>query len=273
LQLDIKTKHFFSGPEKGPGSKYKWQCTNKAVGKGSVTIVSSTPYDSIEVIMDFGENGKSIGKFVLLKENARTIVIWSLSSDLGMNPLSRWIGLFSDKLIGPDLERGLANLDQVITESRTINGYKILDYEVPERILISARDTASSFTMTLKLSKMFSKLSAYLKLKNLPPTGAPIAIFQADTLGVFNIEAALPISSKIDVPKGMTCESNNLQKSIMVQYFGPYRLIAKAYKALDTYIKQNEVSVSGAGWEEYIINPASEADTNKWQTNIYFPVK
>ena len=39
---------------------------------------------------------------------------WADSGDLGLNPMSRWGGLFLDKMIGPDFERGLANLKRRI---------------------------------------------------------------------------------------------------------------------------------------------------------------
>ncbi len=33
---------------------------------------------------------------------------------LGMNPLHRWFGLFLDRMIGPDFERGLARVKPLV---------------------------------------------------------------------------------------------------------------------------------------------------------------
>ena len=39
-----------------------------------------------------------------------TQVTWTMNGDMGANPLYRWMGLFMDKMVGPDFDAGLANL-------------------------------------------------------------------------------------------------------------------------------------------------------------------
>jgi hypothetical protein len=53
---------------------------------------------------------QSTGSIELRPEGAGLRVVWVDAGDLGMNPINRWFGLFLDKLIGPDFERGLTNL-------------------------------------------------------------------------------------------------------------------------------------------------------------------
>jgi hypothetical protein len=36
--------------------------------------------------------------------------VWVDAGDLGLNPISRWSGLFPDRMIGPDFATGLARL-------------------------------------------------------------------------------------------------------------------------------------------------------------------
>src|SRR3546814_19010105 len=40
-------------------------------------------------------------------------VTWSDAGDLGMRPLHRWFGLFFDRMIGGDFEKGLAKLKKL----------------------------------------------------------------------------------------------------------------------------------------------------------------
>ena len=40
-------------------------------------------------------------------------VVWVDAGDLGMNPMSRWFGLFLDGMIGPDFEKGLAKMKRL----------------------------------------------------------------------------------------------------------------------------------------------------------------
>ena len=37
-------------------------------------------------------------------------VTWRMNGDIGSKPLSRWLALFGDRMLGPDFEAGLAKL-------------------------------------------------------------------------------------------------------------------------------------------------------------------
>jgi len=273
LQMDTSMQLIFSGPESGVGAELKWVSSDKNVGNGSITIISSILSDSLEVVFDFADKGKSTGKFFFLKEGKNTNVISSIESDLGMNPVSRWFGLFSDRLIGKDLEKSLFNLDELVQDNKAIYGYEIVNYEVPARIMITVRDTASPETISSKLALMYKKISLFLKSQNLSPTGNPVAVFHNYSNRILDIEAGLPVTSLILVPEGLSCSEKADQKTVMIKYIGSYEMISTAYKALQAYINNNELEVNGPGWEEYITNPTIEADSNKRQTNIYYPIK
>ena len=47
-------------------------------------------------------------------DNNKTEVTWSMEADLGFNPISRYFGLFFDSMIGPDFEKGLNNLNNIV---------------------------------------------------------------------------------------------------------------------------------------------------------------
>lgn len=272
LQADTTMQLLYSGPVSGVGSTLKWLSNNTSVGRGSLSIISSVPYDSIQLLLDYGKNGKSTTTFHLTKENQNTLVTSSLDSDLGMNPISRWFGLFSDYMVGPDLERGLFNLSQYSGNIKTVNGYEIIDSIVPAHILLTVRDTASPETIKPKLAGMYQRISKFLKSRNLSPTGSPIAVFHNYSNLQFDIEACMPVASIVAVPNGMNCIEKDAQKTIMVKYFGPYDLISGAYNAMQTYINDRELQITGPAWEEYVTNPNKEVDSTKWQTNIYYPL-
>jgi effector-binding domain-containing protein len=273
LQMDTNLRLIYTGPESGVGAKVKWMSSDKSVGSGNVSIVSSVLPDSVEVVFDFAEKGKSTGKYLFRKENNGTNVTSSLESDLGLNPMSRWIGLFSDHLIGPDIEQGLFNLNNLVQDTKTLYGYEIMDYLVPSGIVISARDTASPETVATKLAMMYKKISLFLKSKGLSPIGNPLAVFHYYSSRGFDIEAGLPIPSIVIVPEGLICSEKAAQRTVKIKYFGSYEMISSAYVALQTYIDNNDLQKSGPGWEEYITNPTIEADSDKRQTNIYYPIK
>ena len=100
----------FSGPEEGVGATMTWESEQRDVGSGTQTITVSDPGKHIETALDFGEMGTATAWFDLEAEGAGTKVTWSFQTDMGLNPIARWIGLGMDDWVGADYEQGLANL-------------------------------------------------------------------------------------------------------------------------------------------------------------------
>lgn len=98
-----------SGPKEGVGSRYHWTGTES--GTGDIEITTSEPTRGIEYALSF-ENGEmlSTGAIAYSPEGSNTKVAWHAAGDLGWNPISRYFGLLMDGMMGPDLEKGLAQL-------------------------------------------------------------------------------------------------------------------------------------------------------------------
>lgn len=111
---DPDMKVAFEGPQAGQGSVRKWE--SKKMGNGSMTITNAVPNQKVEYVVDFGGKQKSPATMVLNPTDGGTEVAWSMDLDFGANPLYRLMGLFADKMIGPDFEKGLQNLDNVATK-------------------------------------------------------------------------------------------------------------------------------------------------------------
>jgi hypothetical protein len=101
----------FAGPEAGAGATYTWE--GKTSGTGLLKLTRSNPDKSVEFDLDF-EHGQYVSKGAIVLEPSgdSTKVTWSNEGDLGRNPVSRYAGLFMDKFMGPDFEKGLQNLKQ-----------------------------------------------------------------------------------------------------------------------------------------------------------------
>jgi len=272
LLKDTAVTLYYIGPAKGAGASITWNSENPDIGKGNALIISSSPSDSLFVILNFGKNGKTSSTFRFKKSTEGTLVTWCLDSDVGLNPVSRWLGLFADRMVGHDLESGLLNLEGFLKANKIVNGFEIIDIDLPARVLLTVRDTASNATIEKKLASMYEMIFRYLKKEGLSPTSAPLTIYHNYTPDSYDIETCIPILSAIVTPDGINCVETQPQNAIMVRYFGTRTLISNAYSAMQIYLNNSIIVASGPTWEEYITNPNLEADSNARQTNIYFPV-
>lgn len=111
-QRDPNMQIAYSGPPQGQGAKWSWQSASE--GNGEMEFVAVVPNESLTYRLTFPDFGmQSTGKMHVRPQDGGVRVSWSNEGDMGTNPVSRWFGLFMDRMIGPDFEAGLANLKRV----------------------------------------------------------------------------------------------------------------------------------------------------------------
>ncbi|KAG1661932.1 hypothetical protein GQR58_021207 [Nymphon striatum] len=112
--IDPEMKTEFTGPASGEGAGMSWQSNNRSVGNGSWTITKAVENKSLEVAMDFGDQGGATSFFNLEPSNGKTKITWGFDTDAGMNPVMRWMGLMMDKLVGAEYAKGLETLRKLV---------------------------------------------------------------------------------------------------------------------------------------------------------------
>src|SRR5688572_6268546 len=85
-KIDTAMAIVYEGPASGAGAKYTWKSEHPQVGNGSLTIVSSTPNDSIISSLDFMEGGLAKGGYYFTQTDSGTVVRWTMGCDMGWNP-------------------------------------------------------------------------------------------------------------------------------------------------------------------------------------------
>lgn len=273
-KLDTAVIQNYFGGEKGKNAGYTWDSKNSDVGKGKLTIVESTPYDSIITALDFMDQGIAYGGFNFKKDGEATVVSWYIDSDMGWNPIGKIFGLFMDGMLGPDFEKGLADIKRV-SESMPKTTGNVVKIEVVDVANQAAYTIKSSIKMTeiaAKLGEIYSKIIVHLQKNKIEMVGPPFLITHKYKPEALDIEAGLPVAS-IGKSNG---EINAMEikacKAATIIHFGSYETTPVTYEAIENWIKQNNKQIIGSPWEVYITDPGIEKDTAKWQTQIYFPI-
>ena len=113
-QADPKMKLSYNDKMSGEGAGYQWISRNRKVGKGSVVITASRPYEHITIEMQFMESKVTKGYFRFEPSGRGTHVTWGIAMEVGRYPAAKLRGLMLDKLIGRDFEKGLENLEKLV---------------------------------------------------------------------------------------------------------------------------------------------------------------
>jgi uncharacterized protein YndB with AHSA1/START domain len=102
----------YTGPDSGLGAGWSWQSATE--GNGAMEFTAAVPGERLDYVLRFPDMGmESKGMLRIEPAGSGVRLSWSNEGDMGGNPISRWFGLFMDRLVGPDFEAGLANLKRI----------------------------------------------------------------------------------------------------------------------------------------------------------------
>ena len=109
-KLDPDAKITFEGPDSGQGTVMTWVGNDK-VGEGKMTLTESQPNELVKLKVDFV---KPLQEFALKPQGDQTAVTWSMQGH-NNSFIQKAFCLVMDgkKMIGDDLEKGLAQLKTV----------------------------------------------------------------------------------------------------------------------------------------------------------------
>ena len=114
-QIDPTTRYVYEGPATGAGSRMTWYSDHPQVGDGMQEITLSEPYSRVRMALDFGTGGLANADYLIDAVGAGgSILTWTLETDMGGNPVARYVGLMMDGMVGPAYEQGLANLKEIL---------------------------------------------------------------------------------------------------------------------------------------------------------------
>ncbi len=110
-EKDPNGDYKIEGPEYGVGARMTWASKMPDVGSGTQEIIESVPDRLVRTKLDFGEMGDANAFFQIEpRGDDLTHLVWGFDTDLGLNPVSRYVGLMFESWIGPDYEHGLTKL-------------------------------------------------------------------------------------------------------------------------------------------------------------------
>jgi uncharacterized protein YndB with AHSA1/START domain len=110
-ELDPDMQRTFSGADEGNGAVYAWDGNRKA-GEGRMEIIQAVPEEHLSIALTFIRPFEShnTAEFTLVPNPEGTEVRWTMHGPAPYVTRLMTVFLSMDRLIGPDFERGLAEL-------------------------------------------------------------------------------------------------------------------------------------------------------------------
>lgn len=270
-KIDTAMKITYSNPAEGSNAYYDWTSNHSDVGNGRLTILNAIPNQKIECRMDFQDFGSSFSNFLIEENTEGTQVTWTFETDMGLNPIARWMGIMMMKsAIGKDFEKGLEDLKSY-TESLPVWTAELRPR--PESQYIAINATLPESEISEALGNMYQELMQFAAAEKIEITNAPFAIVYAYSPEKMDFAACLPVNKKLNGKGKIVAGTLTPGLNAEIDYYGPYENTGAAHEAMETWLTQNGKKVSGPPYEVYVTDPGQEPDPNKWLTRICYPVE
>jgi effector-binding domain-containing protein len=273
-KMEPTAKMTYNDIASGEGASYSW--AGEKTGEGTLTITKSTP-EEIVTKLDFKDQGTSEAGFRLAPEGNATKLTWYFNSEVGANPMHRWMMVIMKGMMASQFDDGLKSIkdlaEKMPVATASESAIKVEELPVQAMEYLAVRDTATVATIGMKLGKNYGAIGAAMAKQKLTQQGPVLAIYYSDSETNFDFDAAVPVNKagKADgnVKPGKLAAGN----AVVAHYYGGYMGTPAGHMAIHEYLKAHNKKVIGAPYEMYVTDPGMEKDSSKWLTEICYPVE
>lgn len=269
----------------GVGGSYSW--TSKD-GPGKMKNLSLVPNKSLEQELQFADYDPNKVSWTLEEVPEGTKVTWRMRGENTPFMFKAFAAMSGgmDNMIGPDYERGLENLDRVITEYVKNNPPQkfrlgtVKELELPQQNFIGYVQKTTTDEAMENMKKLYAeflpKTMQYVMANNLTPEDIVLgSVFMNWNLETKEAEFYIGALLKKDLRAGEGMTEINLPagKTVMISKYGDYGIgDFEAHTMIDTHMVKHKLLPNGPIWELYINDPEN-VKPEDIQTDIYYPVK
>ena len=255
----------FEGPDFGVGAMMTWTATEPRPETGSQTIIASTPYERVDIELDFGGEGTAQAAYLLQPEGEGTNLTWSFDTDFGINILARYWGLFMERQLGPLYAQGLTNLKRLTEELPKMDwsGLEIGITEVPSTTI--AYFTGSSGNdpdeIGAALGAAYGRVAMFISANGLQMEGQPIAINNYWDERGFGFDAGIPVTGMPSRGAGPDSPVRMGEtyggRVVRAVHLGPYTELETTYGLVEAFVAAHRLEANGRSWDVFVSDPGN----------------
>ncbi|TRZ43728.1 SRPBCC family protein [Robertkochia solimangrovi] len=269
----------YGDPSKGEGATYNWK--GEVLGEGSMNTIYSGN-DSLLQEIHFIKPYESSSEVYWNLDPATTgtNVTWGMKGKLSfMEKAFMTFQGSMDQVIGKDYEKGLMNLDSVVTTE--MSRYSI---EYPGKteygggFYLYQTTAAKHSELESHMERMFGEISSFMQQEGIPSAGMPFTLYEKwDTENKTAIfSACIPVSEKMITPAGSDILCGFIEPA---PYFktilkGDYDHLEEAWER--AYEKITEAGFTAdenkSPMEKYVNDSEMVPNPANWITEIYIPI-
>jgi effector-binding domain-containing protein len=277
-KMDSAAIYTISADVQQVGASMGWK--GEIVGAGVMTTTELVTNEKATYELVFTEpfSMTSYGGFNITQEGDSVTLEWYDEAEIGFANRPMMLFMDMEEQIGPSFEEGLAEIKKICEATEVVKPVEIVQesLEAMPILYIEESATLENDSIALKLGEAYGEIMALVGVSGLEMGGAPMAITtefsMENKFWAFN--AAIPVSypEGFEVKGRIKMDSTYAGNAVKGIHIGAYDQCPRTYEALENYVQENGLEITGNPWEVYIDDPTKVA-TAELRTHIYFPVK
>ena len=272
-KMDPNAINTYSENISGVGAQWTWKGNDK-IGEGTQKIIAVDPGKSIKMSLETNSfDGTSFINWTFVPDGNKTKVTWDYDGAETLLFLRPFNIIFKGGLKNT-FKEGLSNLKTLVeerTKTKVYNGFKINEFELPEKNYLTIRQEVKMDNIQQFYGRTLPALIGKVNAVGVEMDGKEGILFYKwdESNGVADMAVSIPIADIASV-SGTTLETLPPSKVIQVDYYGDYKGSANAHYAIDEYLKDYGILTNVPIVEEYVTDTTVEQNPNKWLTKITY---
>ncbi|RQW08269.1 hypothetical protein EH222_05855 [candidate division KSB1 bacterium] len=187
-----------------------------------------------------------------------------------MNIMSLFMSM--DKMLGPDFERGLTLLkERVEAKAAKMANLEIKKMKYPSTAYAAIRSEIKMNDIKSFFESSYAAINMAMEGSGATMAGAPVGLFFKwdEENGVADVAAGIPTRKRVETDE---VQIFNLPEAsaLYIDFYGPFEETELAHWALMKYCEKSGIAIRGPVVEQYLTDPASEPDPDKWLTRVIY---
>jgi effector-binding domain-containing protein len=201
-----------------------------------------------------------------------TLIQWQYNFQTSLNPIKRIHQYIEARGLKNTLNNVLKNLKKYMDKPENVYNLRIENTKVKDTLLLSTKKIFSLKPGVAEVYDMIAKLKKYIQNNEAKETNFPMLNVRY-TEGKFEAMVAIPIDKRVKETDNYIIKRMVPGNILVTEIKGGSKTVEKAFKSFDYYISDYNFSMPAIPFELLITDRTKEADTSKWITRIYYPVR
>jgi len=180
------------------------------------------------------------------------------------------------QLVKPSEEKSaVEKVEEVEEQNEAIDfsQHEIREEKTDERFYIIKRDEVAMTDIATYYGNTLPLTFQIAQEKGFNIIGMPYGLYfdSGNEKGIIDLGAGVLVEKVKGDVSGFIVYTLPSSKMAVLDFYGDYSKLGDGHLILEAYLKSKDFKIQYPVLEEYITDPSTEQDPNKWLTRIYYP--